>query len=66
MVRYLSGDELKPSEKINGVRIFLKGCFNCRSMSKMNNNVSGICPYVKVDIWKDWTCELHDPIKPII
>ena len=64
MVRYLSGDELKSTKIIDGVTVFMKGCFNCKNITK-KSKVSGTCPYVRVDVWKDWTCKNHDPINPI-
>jgi hypothetical protein len=60
MIRYLTGDEIKESIKVDGITIFTKGCFNCSLLIEKLSNVSGRCPFYKVDVWKDWTCEKHD------
>ena len=61
-IRYLTGDEVKEHIVIDGVSAFLKGCFNCKNLEQRKSQVSGICPHSKVDVWKDWTCDLHNPI----
>ena len=66
MLRYLSGDELRDTIKVDGETIFRKGCFNCTNLKERCSKVSGKCKLIKQEdflVWKDFTCDRHNSIK---
>lgn len=67
MIRYLKGEEFSDTVQVDGKNVFRKGCFNCNHLIEKHSNVSGKCELVWKDdyqVWKDFTCENHDPISP--
>lgn len=63
MVKYI--DNYTPVTLPDGTKAFQEGCFNCTHCVEKHSTVSGRCEFIsdpQYQIWKDFTCEKHNPI----
>jgi hypothetical protein len=63
-IRYIN--DYKTVELPDKTKVFAKGCFNCKNMKEKLSTVSGRCLFIpdesQYNIWKDFTCDMHNPI----
>jgi hypothetical protein len=62
MIKYI--DDYKTVRLEDNSQVFENGCFNCKNLAKKHSTINGRCSFLPPDslVWKDFTCEKHDPI----